>query len=178
MARLPQYPVERSTAFQRFDVDDHPSAITPTIPQADNTEIEGAHANHGKEPTFVWSDTQARDLPVDATIEAEEVDDIDAISRINSTETRAQIKEIDPGSALAWLDGPNLARSLLSFVTPRLRHPDVLRAEKHGILLEHLADVLSAAPDDSVSREGIPIVQQQLRRLILLRQNQNSLIKG
>ncbi|XIA67437.1 hypothetical protein ACFIOY_18360 [Bradyrhizobium sp. TZ2] len=148
-------------------------------PQADGIEIEAEQANGGKRHTPTFRERPAQDLPVGATIEAAVgLDSIDPVSRINLNEARARIGEIEPSSEPARLNGPNLAGSLLSFVTPRLRHWDVLRADKHGLLLEPLADALSAAPEDFVPREGVGILQQELRRLILLRQNHNGLIKG
>ncbi|WP_407175526.1 hypothetical protein [Bradyrhizobium sp. STM 3562] len=116
---------------------------------------------------------------VDATIEtALELSSIDAVSRINLDEARAPPGQIEPGSELAWLNGPNLAHSLLSFVTPRLRHSHVLRPEQHGLLLERLVDTLSAAPEDLAAREGAALLQLELQQLILFRQSHNGLIKG
>ncbi|MCA1455135.1 hypothetical protein I6F35_18175 [Bradyrhizobium sp. BRP22] len=179
MTRLPQHSVESGTSLRGLHVDDHAPAITTTSPQSDSIEIERTPANGGKSHKSIFRDTPAQDPAVGATIEtALELNSIDAVSRINPNEARTQVSEIDPGSELAWPNGPNLASSLLSFVMPRLRHSDVLRPEKHGLLLARLADALSASPEDSQSREGIGIVQQELRRLVLLRQNHNGLIKG
>ena len=117
--------------------------------------------------------------PIDAASEAAlEVKSIDAISRVSLFESGAGANEMEPRAVLAWLYGPNLSNGLLSFVVPRLRHPDVLRPDKHGVLLERLTQTLEAAPDDKMARECLAILQQELRRLLLLRQNQNSLIKG
>ncbi|MFH0301646.1 hypothetical protein AAFX91_31430 [Bradyrhizobium sp. 31Argb] len=175
MTKLPQHPVGFGTSSQRLNTQDHEPANKPALPQVHHLEIDrtdgGGENRHGS----IWPDTEAPDLSIEASLE---VDDIDAVSRVSLNERRVPIAEIDPRAALASLYGRNLATGLLSFVTPRLRDPDVLRAEKHGVLLERLADRLWAGAENSVAREGIDALQQELRRLILLRQNQNSLIKG
>ncbi|MET4030986.1 MULTISPECIES: hypothetical protein [unclassified Bradyrhizobium] len=179
MTRLPRHSVELGTSFQRVDLGDHTPAAQPTISQADGIEIEAAQVDDGKRHAPSFRDRPSQDLPVGATIEpAVELDSVDPVSRVNFNMTRGQVGETAPCSELARLNGPNLAGNLLSFVTPRLRHWDVLRADKHGLLLQTLAVALSAAPEDSVSPEGIGVLQQELRRLVLLRQNQNGLIKG
>ncbi|WP_439373191.1 hypothetical protein [Bradyrhizobium sp. DASA03120] len=178
MTRLPQHSVEPSASFQALDIHDHSPAPTPTTPEAKDIEFERTHANSGKSPA-IFDDTHPRDLSVGATIETtKELNSIESVSRINVNEARAQNGEIRPGSELTWLNGPNLAGNLLSFVTPRLRDSDALRPEKHGVLLERLTDSLSAAPEGSASREGVAILKLELQRLILLRQNHNGLIKG
>ncbi|MDA9496252.1 hypothetical protein [Bradyrhizobium sp. CCBAU 11357] len=175
MTRLPPNPVEPGTSFQEPNVDHHASAITPVNSRAKSIGIDRTRGNDDKSHTSI----DVLDRLVDASIEsALELSSIDAVSRINLDEARAPPRQIEPGSELAWLNEPNLAHCLLSFVTPRLRHSHVLRPEQHGLLLERLADSLSAAPADLVPREGAALLQLELQRLILLRQSHNSLIKG
>ncbi|WOH52875.1 MULTISPECIES: hypothetical protein [Bradyrhizobium] len=175
MTKLPQHPVGLGTSSQRLNTHDHEPANKPALPQVHNLGIHGTDGGGEKRHGSVWPDTEAPDLPIEAALE---VNDINAVSRVSLNERRVRIAEIDPRAALASLYGRNLATGLLSFVTPRLRDPDVLRAEKHGVLLERLADRLCAEPEASAAREGTEALQQELRRLILLRQNQNSLIGG
>ncbi|WP_027554639.1 hypothetical protein [Bradyrhizobium sp. Cp5.3] len=178
MTRLPQHSVAPGASFQGLTVDDHLPAASPTIPQANGPEIEGKHANGGQSYT-IFRDSAPQDRPVGATVETElALNSIDGVSRINVNEAQAQFGEVRAGSELAWLNGPTLAENLLSFVTPRLRDSGILRPEKHGLLLERLADALSTMPEAPASREGIAILQRELRQLILLRQNKNGLIKG
>ncbi|WFU14799.1 hypothetical protein [Bradyrhizobium sp. CB3481] len=175
MTKLPQHPVGVGTSSQRLNTHDHEPTNKPALPQVHNLEIDGTDGGREKWYGSIWPDTETPDLPIEAALE---VNDVDAVSRVSLNEGRVRIAEIDPRAALASFYGRNLATGLLSFVTPRLRDPDVLRAEKHGVLLERLADRLWAGPEDPVAREGIDALRQELRRLILLRQNQNSLIKG
>ncbi|SDG85554.1 hypothetical protein SAMN05216338_1003216 [Bradyrhizobium sp. Rc2d] len=178
MTRLPPNPVEPGTSFQEPNVDHHASAITPVNSRAKSIGIDRTRGNDDKSHTSISRHSDVLDR-LDATIEsALELSSIDAVSRINFDEARAPPGQIEPGSELAWLNEPNLAHSLLSFVTPRLRHSHVLRPEQHGLLLERLADTLSAAPEDLVPREGAALLQLELQRLILLRQSHNGLIKG
>ncbi|MBB4370639.1 hypothetical protein GGD63_003434 [Bradyrhizobium sp. cir1] len=179
MTRLPPNPVEPGTSFQEPNVDHHASAITPVNSRAKSIWIDRTRGNDPKSHTSLSRHSDVPDRLVDATIKsALELSSIDAVSRINLDEARAPPGQIEPSSELAWLNEPNLAHSLLSFVTPRLRHSHVLRPEQHGLLLERLADTLSAAPEDLVPREGAALLQLELQRLILLRQSHNGLIKG
>ncbi|MGV7213420.1 hypothetical protein [Bradyrhizobium sp. UFLA05-112] len=178
MTRLSQHSVAPGASFQGLTVDDHLPAASPTIRQAKGTELKGTHANSGQSyKTFQDSPPQVR--LVDATVEtALELHSIDRVSRINVNEAQVQSGEIKSGSELAWLTGPSLAENLLSFVTPRLRDTGVLRPEKHSLLVQGLADALSTVPEAPMAREGIAILQMELRHLILLRQNKNGLIEG
>ncbi|MGY4627371.1 hypothetical protein [Bradyrhizobium sp. USDA 4486] len=179
MTRLPPNPVKPGTSFQEPNVDHHASAITPVSPRGKSIGIDRTRGNDNKSHTSISRHSDVLDPLVDATIEsALELSSIDAVSRVNLDEARAPPGQVEPGSELAWLNEPNLAHGLLSFVTPRLRHSHVLRPEQHGLLLERLADTLSAAPEDLVSREGAALLQLELQRLILLRQSHNGLIKG
>ncbi|NOJ50166.1 hypothetical protein [Bradyrhizobium archetypum] len=175
MTKLPPHPVGLGTSSQRLNTHDHEPANKPAVLQVHNLEIHGTDGDGAKRHGSVWPDTEAPDLPIEAALD---VNDIDAVSRVSLNDRRVRIAELDPRAALASLYGRNLATGLLSFVTPRLRDPDVLRAEKHGVLLERLAGRLQAGREDSAVRDGIDALQQELRRLLLLRQNQNSLIKG
>ncbi|SFQ08579.1 hypothetical protein SAMN05216330_11539 [Bradyrhizobium sp. Ghvi] len=179
MTRLPPNLVEPGTSFQGPHVDHHASAITPANSRAKSIGLDRTRGNDDKSHTSISRHNDVLDRLVDATIEsALELSSIAAVSRINFDAARAAPRQIEPGSELAWLNEPNLAHSLLSFVTPRLRHAHVLRPEQHGLLLERLADTLSAAPEDLVPREGTALLQLELQRLILLRQSHNGLIKG
>ncbi|UGA42057.1 MULTISPECIES: hypothetical protein [Bradyrhizobium] len=178
MARLPQHPVGSGPLSQGYDAGEHASVNGPTTPKADHIEVAGAHAD-GATKQASWRDASAQDLTIDPASEAAlEVGPIDAISRVTLFERAAGANEIDPRAVLASLYGHNLSQGLLSFVIPRLRHPDVLRADRHGALLERLTQTLESTPDDKTAGECLAILQQELRRFLLLRQNQNSLIKG
>ncbi|WP_342724028.1 hypothetical protein AAFG07_33825 [Bradyrhizobium sp. B097] len=178
MTRLPQRSVEPGTAFQGINNEHHAPVIAPATPQASSIGIDKVHGN-GKGHTSVVQQREAQERLAASTIDnALELKSIDPISRINPTDATEHAGKIETSSALTWLTGPNLAHSLLSFVLPRLRHPDVLRADMHGALLERLTQTLEATPDDKTACECLAILQQELRQLLLLRQNQNSLIKG
>ncbi len=179
MVKLPRYPVGPGPSSQSFNIADRAPAIAPANRQANSVEIAGAHAKGGKPHTLIGQDMHAQDLRLDGAIEAVlETANIDAVTRVSLNEVRTRINDTDPRAVPAALYGRNLAHGLLSFVTPRLRHPDVLRAEQHGVLWECLAETLSAVPEDAMARESFVVLQQELRRLILLRQNRNSLIRG
>ncbi|MCP1838971.1 hypothetical protein ACVIHI_008110 [Bradyrhizobium sp. USDA 4524] len=179
MTRLPQRSVELGTAFQGINNEHHAPAVAPATPQASGIGIDKVHGKGGNAHTSVVQDRAAQERLAANTIDnALELKSIDPISRINPTDATEHADKIGTNSELAWLNGPNLADSLLSFVTPRLRHSHVVRPEQHGLLLERLADALSAAPEGSVAREGAALLRLELRRLILLRQNHNGLIQG
>lgn len=177
MVKLPSHPVGPGTSPQRFNIDDRESTIEPSIRQAIDRQINGAHSHGDKKPASIGRETHTRDLPL-AINGVPEVGGVDAITRVSPNEFRARINVVNPRAELVPLDGHNLAQEQLSFVTPRLRYPDVLRAEKHCVLLQGLVDTLAAAPEDLVSRDGVAVLKDELRRLILLRQNRNSLIEG
>lgn len=178
MTRLPQHSLAPGASFEGITVEDHLPTASPRIPQAQATEIKGTHANSAQSYTN-FQDSPPQDRLVDATVAtALELHSIDRVSRINVNEAQVGSGEIKSGSELDWLNGPTLAQSLLSFVTPRLRDSGVLRPETHGLVLERLADALSTVPDAPVRREGLAILQVELRQLTLIRQNKNGLIKG
>ncbi|VIO69210.1 hypothetical protein [Bradyrhizobium ivorense] len=178
MTRLPQRSVEPGIAFQGINNEHHAPVIDPATPRASSIGIDKVHGN-GKGHTSVVQQRETQERLAASTIDnALELKSIDPISRINPTDATEHAGRIETSSELAWLKGANLAHSLLSFVTPRLRHSHVVRPEQHGLLLERLADALSAAPEGSVAGEGAALLRLELRRLILLRQNHNSLIQG
>lgn len=72
----------------------------------------------------------------------------------------------------------NLQTEMMSFVMPRLRHPDVLQAERHRSLLERLVAGLSTAPEGNVVSDATLELRRELRRLELLRLQRNSLVEG
>ncbi|MEX2697514.1 hypothetical protein [Rhizobium mongolense] len=175
MIKLPSYPIGPGTSSHRFNIDDREPTIEPSIRQAINKQINGAHSNDDKKHASIGRETHTRDLRL-AINGVPEVGSIDAVTRVSPNEMRARINVVNPRAELLPLYGHNLAQ--LSFVTPRLRYPDVLRTEKHCVLLQGLVDTLSAAPEDLVSRDGIAVLRHELLRLILLRQNRTSLIEG
>ncbi|WP_407185414.1 hypothetical protein [Bradyrhizobium centrosematis] len=178
MARLPQHPVGPGTSSQGLDAGQHAPVNGSPTPQGNRPEVGGIHADGGTKRAS-WRIPTAHDLTIDDASEAAlEVNSVGAISRVALFESETGADEIDPRAILASLYGPSLSRGLLSFVVPRLRHPDVLRADKHGALLERLTRMLEATPEDKTAREGLAILRQELQRLLMLRQNQNSLIKG
>ncbi|WP_316397882.1 hypothetical protein [Bradyrhizobium sp. 33ap4] len=179
MTRLPQRSVELGTAFQGINNEHHAPVVAPATSQASGIGIDKVQGKGGNAHTSVVQDRAAQERLAANTIDnALELKSIDPISRINPTDATEHADKIGTNSALAWLNGPNLADSLLSFVTPRLRHSHVVRPEQQGLLLERLADALSAAPEGSVAREGAALLRLELRRLILLRQYHNGLIQG
>ena len=179
MAKLPRRLAGSNVSPQR-PLDD-PAPKSAATPRRDNMEITGAGGDKGRAQSFQEKDASqdTDELRLDLAIEAVlSANDIDAVTRVSLNEMRAWINEADPRAVLASLYGRNLTHGLLSFVMPRLRHPEVLRAENHDALLEHLTSTFSAGPEDAVVREGVFVLQQELRRLVLLRQNRNSLIEG
>lgn len=180
MVKLPRRPVRTDSSPSRPSLDDHTPHSDTAVTHGDGTQVGGVRAGGGdKGRALAWRQADAQDLPLDLAIEAVlAADNVDAVTRVNLNEMRASIAEVDPRVMLASLYGRNLAQGLLSFVMPRLRHPEVLRAENHDALLERLANTFSASTEDSVVREGVFVLQQELRRLALLRQNRNSLIEG
>ena len=179
MSKLSRHDVRPGTASQRFDEHHHAPGIEPTIRQLNKSEIGGPRANGEKEHASVRRELNASYLPLDTAIEAVlEAKDIDAVGRVGLNKMRTRINEVDSRAGLASLHGRDIAHDLFAFVTPRLRNPDMLRAEPYGILLERLASKLLAAPADTMAREGVVVLQQTMQWLILLRQNRNSLIEA
>ncbi|GLR46020.1 hypothetical protein GCM10007880_65380 [Mesorhizobium amorphae] len=180
MVKLPSYPVPSGSASYRPTIEDRASATDPAIVRANNKAIDGAISNSDKKRASRRRETrQTPGMPLEFAISGvPEVSRVDPVARVSSNEMRAPIDVDDPRAELVALYGHNLAREQLSFVTPRLRHPDVLRAEKRCFLLERLVEGLSAAPENWIARDGMAVLKDELLRLILLRQNRNSLIEG
>ncbi|MBP2449519.1 hypothetical protein [Rhizobium leguminosarum] len=176
MVKLPSYPIGPGTSSHRFNIDDREPTIEPAIRQAINKQINGTHSNGDKKHASIGRETHTRDLRLEIS-GVPEVGSIDAVTRVSPNEMRARINVVNPRAELVPLYGHYLAHEQLSFVTPRLRYPDVLRTEKHCILLQGLVDTLSAAPDDLVSRDGIAVLRDELLRLILA-PAERSLIEG
>lgn len=178
MSKLSRQDVRPGSASQRLDEDHHAPGIAPTIDRLNEVESDGPRAKDENEHASVRRELNATYLQRDAAIEAiSEAQDIDAAGRVSLDKMRRPIHEVGSSAALS-LYGRDIAHDLLAFVTPRLRHPDLLGAEPYGIVLERLAIKLSTAPADSMAREGAVVLQQALQWLILLRQNRNSLIEA
>jgi hypothetical protein len=115
------------------------------------------------------------DVAIDATLAAS---DVDPVTRAHLDEARGAIGAIERRRRLDGFEGKNLAEALFRFVMPRLRHPDVLRAERHRAILEDLARELAHLPGDGAVREGAVAIHRELHGLAMLRQGRNSLIEG
>ncbi|WP_050735083.1 hypothetical protein [Methylobacterium sp. ARG-1] len=119
------------------------------------------------------------EVGLDAAIDAMLVaGGVDAITRVRLSEARRAIVETGAERDPDGFDGANLSRALFRFVMPRLRHPDVLRADRHRALLEGLADGLAGTPDDGIAQAGALVIHRELRRLALLRTARNALVEG
>lgn len=175
--KLPRRPI-RTDSPSRQGLDDH-TPQSDTLPTSgEGARVNGVRPGGGDRGRSQIREADAQEMPLDLAIEAAlSAQDVDAVTRIHLDEMRASLAQLDPRAALASLYGRNLAAGLLSFVMPRLRHPEVLLAENHNALLEHLAGTFSSS-DDTVVREGVFVIQQELKRLALLRQHRNSLIEG
>jgi hypothetical protein len=103
---------------------------------------------------------------------------VDGVTRVSLTELRGALARGEREGGTETGEPGNLRSKLISFVMPRLRHPDVLQAEHHRSLLERLVASLSAAPADNVVGDAALELRRELRRLELLRQQRNSLVEG
>ncbi|MCK1527409.1 hypothetical protein IVB15_06540 [Bradyrhizobium sp. 182] len=178
MSKVSRYDVGPGAASQTLSEDHHEPVIGPTI-QPNKGEADGARANGEKERASIWGELNTPSMSLDVAIEAaSEAKDIDAVWRVSLNEMRTRIYEIEQPAGVASLYGRDIAHDLLSFVTPSLRHPDMLRAERYSIVLERLVHKLAAAPADSMAGDGIVVLRQGLHWLALLRQNRNSLIEA
>lgn len=178
MSKVSRYDVGPGTASQTLSEDHHEPVIGPTI-QPNKGEADGARANGEKERASIWGELNTPSMSLDVAIEAaSEAKDIDAVWRVSLNEMRTRIYEIEQPAGVGSLYGRDIAHDLLSFVTPSLRHPDMLRAERYSIVLERLVHKLAAAPADSMAGDGIVVLRQGLHWLALLRQNRNSLIEA
>lgn len=115
------------------------------------------------------------DAAIDATLAAS---DIDPVTRARLDEARGAIDTMGQRRLRGGFEGQNLAEALFRFVMPSLRHPDVLRVERHRAILEHLALALERRPLDTAMCEGAIAIDHELNALALLRQGRNSLIEG
>lgn len=120
-----------------------------------------------------------QEVELDAAIESMlAAGGVDPVTRVRLSEARRAIadaaREQDPDG----FEGASLSKALFRFVMPRLRHPEVLRAERHRALLEGLADGLAQTDDDGIVREGALVIHRELRRLALLRTGRNALVEG
>ncbi|MCK1733196.1 hypothetical protein IVA79_04285 [Bradyrhizobium sp. 138] len=178
MSKVSRYDVGPGAASQRLSEDHHEPVIGPTI-RPNKGEADGARANGEKERASIWDELNTPYMSLDVAIEAaSEAKDIDAVWRVSLNEMRTRICEIEQPAGVGSLYGRDIAHDLLSFVTPSLRHPDMLRAERYSIVLERLVHKLAAAPADSMAGDGIVVLRQGLHWLALLRQNRNSLIEA
>ncbi|MFQ3455883.1 hypothetical protein PMN64_21635 [Bradyrhizobium sp. UFLA01-814] len=170
MSKLSRHDVGPGTVSQRLNEDRAP------VIDLSKTKIDGTPANDENQQASIWRELNASHLPLDVTINAlSEAKHIDAVGRVSLSKMRTRGNDVE---GLTPRHESDIAHDLLAFVTPRLRHPDMLRAERYGVLLESLALKLSAAPADSIAGEGIVVLRQALQWLILLRQNRNSLIEA
>lgn len=175
MARLLHHSVGPGALSPDVGIDEHASTSEPAAHHTDDMAIDGTRAIGGRTRAL----PQAQDMSVDGAIASKlEVNALDAVSAISLNAMQPHQEMVPRAALVSSLYGSNLAHGLLSFVTPHLTHPDMLSAGQRDVLLERLSKTLSAAPEDLVSRDGIAILNDELRRLILLRQNWNSLIKG
>lgn len=172
MSKVSRYDVGPGAASQRLSEDHHEPVIGPTI-QPNKGEADGARANGEKDE--LNTPYMSLDVAIEAASEAK---DIDAVWRVSLNEMRTRIYEIEQPAGMGSLYGRDIAHDLLSFVTPSLRHPDMLRAERYSMVLERLVHKLAAAPADSMAGDGIVVLRQGLHWLALLRQNRNSLIEA
>lgn len=171
------------------------SGATPTArPQGTNvspSDSEAVRRNVGQELTVARVDTEGRSstghraglldegVQLDAAIDAAlATPDIDPVTRVNLDEASVAIRSVEARRQFEGFAGETLADALFRFVMPRLRHPEVLHAERHRAILEQLAHDLSRLPSDGVVREGAVAVHRELRKLAILRQGRNSIIEG
>ncbi|WOH80251.1 hypothetical protein RX327_31230 [Bradyrhizobium sp. BEA-2-5] len=170
MSKLSRHDIRPVTISQRRDEDRAP------LIDVSKTKIDGTPPDDENQQASIWRELNASHLPLDMTIDAlSEAKDIDAVGRVSLSKMRFRgnvIEELTP------FHGGDIAHDLFAFVTPRLRHPDMLRAERYGVLLERLTLKLSAVPAELIAREGLLVLQQGLQWLTLLRQNRNSLIEA
>ncbi|MGQ4274893.1 hypothetical protein [Terrihabitans sp. B22-R8] len=179
MVKLPRRPIRPDVPLPA--VRDEPSVHMDKNPGRIDRPVPGI-ADAGGQRARKSADQPPQapgDLPLDLAIEAVlETPGLDGVTRISLDDMRTNLVQVDPRAMLASLYGRNLAHALLNFVMPKLRHPDVLQAGAHAALLERLAERLAGAENDGVRQRGAAIVDEELQRLVLLRQNRNSMIEG
>ncbi|OHV60300.1 hypothetical protein LCM4577_16250 [Mesorhizobium sp. LCM 4577] len=177
MVKMSSFPVGSGTSAHDLTIKPA-GAAEPANGETKKMEFDRAHANRSKKHASTLRRAHAHDMPLTRTANGLlGISEIEAVTSVSPSES-FQISEIDPRAAAAALHGHTLARSQLSFIMPRIRHPEILREGKRSVLLERLVKALAAVPEDSVAREGIAALQEEFRRLVLLRLNRNSLIKA
>ncbi|WFU54608.1 hypothetical protein QA639_34220 [Bradyrhizobium pachyrhizi] len=170
MSKLSRRDVGPGTVSQRLNEDRAP------VIDLSKAKIDSTPANDENQQASIWRELNASHLPLDVTIDAlSEAKDVDAVGRVSLSKMRTRGNDVE---RLTPLHGGDIRHDLLAFVTPRLRYPDMLREERYGVLLERLTLRLSAAPADSMARDGVLVLRQGLQWLSLLRQNRNSLIEA
>lgn len=118
-------------------------------------------------------------VELDAAIDAAlATSDVDPVTRAHLDGARGAIGAVEQRRRLEGFQGESLAEALFRFVMPRLRHPEVLHAERHRAILEQLAWQLVRSPADRVKREGAIAIDRELHRLAILRHGRNSIIEG
>ncbi|WBL81370.1 hypothetical protein I3J27_13430 [Bradyrhizobium xenonodulans] len=115
------------------------------------------------------------DAAIDAVLAAS---DVDPVTRAHLDDARGAIGTAAQHQELRGFQGENLAEALFRFVMPRLRHPDVLHAERRRATLELLSQDLDRVPADRILGEGATAIHRELQGLAMLRQGRNSLIEG
>jgi hypothetical protein len=123
--------------------------------------------------------TRDESVPLNTAVEAMlAAGGVDPVTRIRLTAAQQAIGEPDTKQDAEGLGGIPLTHTLFQFVMPRLRHPEVLRTDRHRTLLEGLADGLAAGADDGIARAGAQVIHRELHRLTLLRTACNALVQG
>ena len=119
------------------------------------------------------------DVAIERTLSAANVD---GVTRVHFDRMRRVASNPERAPMAGVFEGASLSDALMSFVMPSLQNPDVLQAERHRMLLENLAQSLAGTSgkvgEGKIAREGALVIRRELRRLVQLRQNCNSLVKG
>lgn len=152
-----------------------PSSIPPQLPLPH--EVDPAKSL--VDERYAAKEDPAEEVPFDEAVEAMlAAGGIDAVTRVQLSRARHAIAEAGGPGAVSGFDGPNLSHALFRFVMPRLRHPAVLRADRHRSLLERLADGLAGVPDDGIAEAGARAIHRELHRLAIVRTARNALVEG
>ncbi len=131
------------------------------------------------DPDASRADPRNELVPLDTAVEAMlGARGVDPVTRIRLAAARQAIGEPETGKDADGRGSVPLTRTLFHFVMPRLRHPEVLRTDRHRTLLEGLADGLAAGADDGITRAGAQVIHRELHRLTLLRTARNALVQG
>jgi hypothetical protein len=181
MARLPRrLSASSAPALQPVPILDEPAR--PLDRGASASDPDGPigrdprrHGQPGPSAAGRVEEEVAFDAAVEAMLAA---GGVDPVTRVGLGEARRALAQAAQGRDSDGFAGASLSRALFRFVMPRLRHPEVLRAERHRALLEALADGLAGTDDDGIVRDGALVVHRELRRLALLRVARNALVEG